>query len=79
MVIEELLDNILYTPYHNAQSEIRSVVYNVEGQEMLDRLRSNVIVDTVDAHKANLLDTNAGTEKVSKKSLTSSSFLAPIA
>lgn len=48
-LVEEFLDNILRASYLNAQSGIRSVLYNFVEQVMLNRLRKDVIGQTLNA------------------------------
>lgn len=67
------------TCYRNSQSGIRSVVYDVDEQLMLDLLRKDVIGEKLDRHIAKFFDTEAATDGLSKKLMTSSSFMAPIA
>lgn len=78
MLVEGSLDDIPCTSYCNAQSGIRSVVYRVLEQVMLDLLRKDVIEETMDAHIAKVLNTYAAADEISEKLLTSSSFIAPI-
>lgn len=78
VLIEELLDDILRLSHHNAQSEIRSAMYNVREQIMLDLLRKEIIGETLGGHVAKLLDTDAAINRLSKELLTSSLFVALI-
>lgn len=77
-MIKEWLNNILRTSFHNAQSSIRSVVYNVFEPAMLNLLGQDVIDETLDAQIAKFFDTDAATEGLSKRLLTWSSFMEPI-
>lgn len=72
------MDDTLYLSYHKAQSGIRSVLYNVMEQEILDLLRKKVIGETLNAGIAKFFDTDAAPVRLSKKLLTSSSFMALI-
>lgn len=45
---------------------------------MLDVLCRNVICNTIDAHIANYFNVDANADKLSKRLLNSSSFIAPI-
>lgn len=78
-MVEKLFDDNLRTTFHHVQSGIGCVVYNAFGQDMLEMLRKEVIVKTLDAHIAKIFDTNAAAGRVSKRLLTSSSFMARVA
>lgn len=77
--VEDSLKSILCTLYHNTQSGICLVVYSVVEKVMLDRLRNSVIGETLDTHIAIFFDTDAGTDRLSKELLASSSFITPMA
>lgn len=55
-MIEEWLEEILWKSFHNVQSCIQSVIYNVVEQDMLNLLRKDVIKETIDAHIAKFFD-----------------------
>lgn len=76
--VEEPLDKILSTVYHNDQSGILPVGYNVVEQAMWDQLCKIVIGKSLDAHIAKFLDNKAAADRPSKKLLASSSSLAPV-
>lgn len=61
-VLEESLENILRESFHNWQSGIRSVVYNVLEQVILDLLRKDVIGETLEAHIGKVFDTDEAAE-----------------
>lgn len=67
------------TSYHNAQSGIRSVVYNLVEQVMLDLFRNDFIGEKFEAHVAKAFDTEAAADRLLNKVLTSGSFIKPIA
>lgn len=77
-LVEGSLDDILPTSFHSAQSGTRQVVYNVMEQIIPDEL-SEVVIGYLDAHIAKILDTYATADRVLKKLLTSSIFMAQIA
>lgn len=77
-VLKELLDDIIRRVYHNAQCGIRSVVYNVVEQVMLDQLRKDVSRETLNAHTAKLLDINTDADRILMNLLTSSPFMSPM-
>lgn len=54
-------------------------MYSDVEQILLDLLPKDVIGDTLEAHIAKFLDTDEFTDRVQKKLLTSSSFMASIA
>lgn len=57
---------------------MRSGVYNIIEQAMLDLPRKDVIEEMIDAQLAKVFDTDAGNEGFSKRLLTSGSFIGPI-
>lgn len=77
-LIEESLDDILRKSLHSAQNGIRSVIYNINAQVMLDLCHKDVIGDTMDAHIAKFLDTNAAADRLSQRLLTLSTFMSPL-
>lgn len=78
MLVEGSLDGPLRPTYHITQSVIRLVVYNVAELVMWDQLRKDVIRETLDATTAKPFDTDTAVDRLSKKLLTSSSFMVPI-
>lgn len=58
-MIEVLLDHILRTSPHTAQSGVRLFVYNVVEQVMLDLFGKEIIAESLDAHIAKLFDIDA--------------------
>lgn len=54
-LVEESLEDVLHTSYYNAQSVIRSFVFNAVEQVMLDIFRKDVIGETLKAHKAEVI------------------------
>lgn len=58
-MVEESLEDILRTSFHNAQSGFRSVVYKVVEQVMLGLLHQDIIRETLDAFITKSFDTNA--------------------
>lgn len=58
--VEEALDDFLRKTLCNARSGVRSVIYNVVKQSMLDLLCQDIIGETLDAHMAMYFDTDAG-------------------
>lgn len=77
--IEESLNDILRKLLHNPQSGIHSGVYNVVDEVMLNLLHKDVILDTLDGHVAKIFDTEAAADRLSKRFLTSSTFMESIA
>lgn len=73
---EESLDDIMSTSLHNAQSAIRSVVYNVVEWFMLDLLYKDFIREMLEQHIEKLFDTYAAPEGLSRRLLASRSFVA---
>lgn len=69
-IIEDLMDHILRTLLHNAQSSIPTVVYNVVEKVVLDLMYKEVVEKTLDTHKVKLLDTGETAEGLSKRLLT---------
>lgn len=78
-VVEGALDDVLRRTLYDAQSGVWSVVYKVPDQVTLDLLRKDVIRETPGAHIANYFDTDAAAEGLSKRMLTASSLMGPIA
>lgn len=78
-LIEESLDDILRMSLHNAQSEIRSFVYNVIEQAMLVLPRREVIRDTWNVQTENLFHTDAAADRLSQRFITANTFMEPIA
>lgn len=78
-MVEEALNEALCRTSHNAQSGVQSVVCKVFEQVMLDSLCEKVIGETLNAHIGKLFDRYEAAEGRSKKLLTSTSFIAPIA
>lgn len=78
-MVEKSLEDSLKTSFHNSQSVIRSVVYKVVKQLVWDLLRKDVIGEAIHPHIANVSDTDAASEGLSKMLLTSSSVMPPIA
>lgn len=60
-------------------SGIRSLMYNVSEEVILDLPRKDVICKTLNAHIAKPLDTDVAADMLPKKLVTSSSFMPPIA
>lgn len=77
-LIEEAMDNMLRTWYHNDQNEIRSIVYNVTERVKLDLLRNDVTGEVLHAHTTKFTEIDAAEGRLSKKPLTSGSFTGPI-
>lgn len=77
--IQEGLDDVQHITFHNAQSRVGLVIYNVLQQEMLDLSRKQVIEEMLGVHTVKSSDTNEAAEGLSKSLLTSTSFIAPIA
>lgn len=63
-MVEEALDDILRTLFHNKQSGIQSVVYYILKQVMLDLLHKDVIGKTMDPNIAYILDLVSDLERV---------------
>lgn len=78
VIVQNLLDDIQRTSFHNRQGGIPSVVDKVVLQVMLDLLRKYVFGETVDAHIKKLFDTDAAAEGMLKSFPSPSSFMAPI-
>lgn len=78
-MVQKSLDDILRTSFHNTQSGMRSVFYNVVEKFMLDPLRKDVFGQMLDAHIAKSLDTDTAAEGFSRRFLASNLFMAPIA
>lgn len=77
-MVEGSLEDILRTLLHNAESGTRSVVYIVVEQVMLALLRKKVVRDTLNADIVNYCNTDVAANKLSKRLMTSSSFMTPI-
>lgn len=73
------MDYILRTSFHNAQSGLQSLVYIVDDRVMLDLPHKHIIDETIDAHIKKFYDIYAAAQGLSKTSLASISFMAPIA
>lgn len=58
-MVEESLDDNLRTSFQNAQSGIRSLVYNVVEQVVLDMQRKDAIGETVYIQIAKFFDSDA--------------------
>lgn len=78
-LVEETWEDIIRTSYHDTQSVIGSVLYNVVVQVILDLLPKEVISETLEAYLVRFFDTYAAAYRLSKKLLASSSFMALIA
>lgn len=77
-IVEEVLDDVLCKKFHNVQSGVRSVLYIVVDQVILDLLCKDVIEETLDLDIAKLFYTDEAAEGLtSKMLLTSNSFVAP--
>lgn len=76
MLVEESLYDILRPMYHNTQNGFRSVLYSLSEHVMLDLLRKDSIGENVNALIAKFSDTDADTDRLSKKFLTSTSSMA---
>lgn len=61
------------------QNGIPSVLYNFYGQVMSNLLLRNALRETLDAYIKILFDTNAATDRMSKRLFASSLFMAPFA
>lgn len=72
---EEAQDEDLRKTMLKAQSGVRSVVYTVVEQVMLDLLRNDIIGETLDARVAKFFDTNEAAEGLSKSQFTLTSFM----
>lgn len=77
-LVEEPVDDALPAPYHNPQNEIRSVVYNIVEQVMLDTLREEVFDEPLNPFIVIFFDSDVPFDRLSKNLLTSSSFITPI-
>lgn len=77
-MVEEMSEHMLWTSYHKAQSDIRSVVYKVVEKVMIDLLRKDATRNTIEAHIVKFLETKIVAEKFSKKLLTSSTVVVLI-
>lgn len=64
-MVYESLDGILGTSFHKRQSSIRSVVYQVVQQVMLDLLRMDVIGEMIEAQIAKLYNMDVVTDGLS--------------
>lgn len=73
------MDDILRSSYHNAQNGICAVFYKVVEQIMLDLLRKDGIGETVNAHIAKVLDTNAAANRLPEIFLILKSIMMAIA
>lgn len=78
-MVKEALDGVLHKTFHNTQSGVRSVIYNIVEQVLLDLLHEDDTKETLDAHITNLFSTCEARAGLSKKLLTSTTFMAPIA
>lgn len=78
-MVEKALDEVLRKTFHNGQSGVGSVVYNVVEQIMLDLLFKDVIGECFDAHIAKAVDMDEAAEGFWSRLLSSSSLMAPIA
>lgn len=58
-MVKESLDNILKTLGHNEQSRIRSILYIVVEQVILELLHNDIIGETLDTQMAPSFDTDA--------------------
>lgn len=78
-LVEKWLDDILSPSYHNTQSGIRSLVYCVTDQVMLNLLQRDVVLENLNTHIEKCFATGAASHGISKKLFTTSSYMAPIA
>lgn len=78
-MVEELSVDILMTLFHNAQNSIRTVIYDVLEQLMLDLVCEELIRELLKAHITKYIYADAGVAGFSKRLLTARSFMAPIA
>lgn len=63
-MVKEKLDEILRTSFHNTESSLRSVDYNVVEPVALDVVHKGNIEETLDAHMAKFFDSNAAARRV---------------
>lgn len=77
-MVDKAVDEVLRKSFSRAQSGVRSVVYNVVGQVMLNLLCKNVIEETLDAHVTNNMITYEVAKGLSERLLTLCSFMVPI-
>lgn len=77
-MVDEPLNGVLHKMIHNAESGLRSVLYNVVEQVMVDMLQRDVIGKTLDAHIAKFLCTDEVAEGVSTRLLTLPFLMAPM-
>lgn len=75
VMVEDLLDDILRAPFHNAQALIQSGIYNVFEQMRVDLLPKEVVEETLNAHIAKLVDNDAAANEFLKRWLASCSLL----
>lgn len=78
----EIVDDIFRALYHNNQSEIRSVLYYIVEQVklgLLEPLHKDVMSKTLEVHIAKFFEISAAADRLWKKFMKSSSFMAPIA
>lgn len=61
--VKEFLDNIMSRSFHNEQSGIRLVYYNVVKQVVLDMPRTEVMEESLDAHIAKYSDIYVAAEE----------------
>lgn len=76
---QEILYKILHHRTTKLKFGIRSVVYSVLEQALLDQLHNDVIGETLNAHIAKFFDPYAAISRLSKKLLTANSFMASMA
>lgn len=74
-MVQELLDDVLETLFHNRRSDIRPVLYNVFDLVILPLLPQDVVKEMSDTRIAMFFDTDAVTERISKMFLPSRSFI----
>lgn len=61
-MVEESLDTVLPTSYHNAQATIPTFVYNVVKQVMLHMLRKGFMREMLDTPNAKIFDSETGAQ-----------------
>lgn len=69
-VVQQSLDEILRTLYHDGQSSIQTIFLKVVPKVELDPLCRDFICNTLDAHILKFFDTDVASDKISKNLMT---------
>lgn len=70
MLVEDSLDEILCTSYHNAQSGVCAVWYKVVKQNNVGDIAYHIIGGTLVAYKVKFFNSDAAAHLLLEKSLT---------